>query len=398
MSRALRIDITPRSIAYVLAAVAAIWVLFKLTNVILVIVVALILVGTIDPLVAWLERRGARRGRALALVFVLFALAFAGLLLLTVPPLVAQLIELTGEAPRLRDQLVAWLSQYEWGASLARSVRALPVDDLTVRATESLLGYSTVIITAISYAVTTMFLAIYLLADPVRSKGLLYAMVPRRYHVKLARVMLELKVIVGGYVRGQLITSAAIAVFVFIVLTALGIDNALALAAFAGLTDVIPFVGGLIASVPVVLAAADAGTVAMISVAILMVLYQEFESRLLVPRIYGQVLRLSPAVVIVALLIGGTLMGILGALLALPVAAGVQMLVRELRVDLPGETPADPATRALDAKAELAYEELADGATAADAGVIAEQLAEELRADASTEESASRAPPAPARR
>ena len=71
-----------------------------------------------------------------------------------------------------------------------------------------------------------------------------------------------------------------------------------------------------------------------------MFLYQEFESRILVPRVYGRMLRLSPAIVLVALLVGGTLLGILGALLALPVAAGLQMIVRELRVELPGEGPA----------------------------------------------------------
>ena len=79
-----------------------------------------------------------------------------------------------------------------------------------------------------------MFLAIYLLADPVRAKGLVYAVVPRHHHVKLAKILLELKVIVGGYMRGQLITSVAIAVFVFVLLTACGVDDALALALFAG--------------------------------------------------------------------------------------------------------------------------------------------------------------------
>jgi hypothetical protein len=114
----------------------------------------------------------------------------------------------------------------------------------------------------------------------------------------------------------------------------------------------------------------------MAMVTIIMVIYQEFESRILVPRVYGGVLRLSPAIVIVALLIGGTLMGVFGALLALPIAAGVQMLVRELRVDLPGEEPADGTVRAKDEKDEQIYEQLTVGATAADAGVIAGELAE----------------------
>jgi predicted PurR-regulated permease PerM len=296
-----------------------------------------------------------------------------------VPPLVGQLVQLIADAPKNRDKLEAWLSQYGGTDAVVSSIRSLPVEDLTARAGSSLLNYSTVIMSAIGYAVTTMFLAIYLLADPVRSKTLLFAVVPRRHHIKLARILIELKVIVGGYMRGQLITSGAITVFVFVLLKAFGVENALAIAIFAGLTDVIPFVGGMIASAPVIAAVAGRGPVAMLVVAGVMLVYQEFESRLLVPRVYGRVLRLSPSIVLIALLIGGTLMGILGALLALPIAAGVQMLVRELRVELPGETPADSAERARDMKAERIYNELTEGVTAEEAAQIAGSLAAKLK-------------------
>ena len=372
----LRFEISARTLGLALLAVAAVWCAIQLVNVLIVVTVALIIVGTVNPLVGSLERRGFRRGRALAAVFVVLGLVIVALLVLMIPAVVSQLLELTTEAPRARDHLVTWLGQYESATSIAKSVHGLPVDDLMARAGAAVLGYSTAIITAIGYAVTTMFLAIYLLADPVRSKGTLYALVPRHYHLKLARILMNLEVIVGGYVRGQLITSAAITLFVFGLLTILDIDNALALAIFAGFTDVIPFVGGMIGSAPVIIAASRAGASTAIAVAILMFVYQEIESRILIPRVYGGVLRLSPAVVIIALLIGGTLLGILGALLALPIAAGVQMLMRELRVELPGEERADGAVRAADAKEEQIYEQLTIGVTAANAGVIAGELAE----------------------
>ena len=112
-----------------------------------------------------------------------------------------------------------------------------------------------------------------------------------------------------------------------------------------------------------------------------MFLYQEFESRILVPRVYGRTLRLSPALVLVALLVGGTLLGILGALLALPVAAGVQMIVRELRVELPGDAHLDDAARARDDKAERIYEQLTEGAPVDEAVEIAGRLAETIKAN-----------------
>ncbi len=184
-----------------------------------------------------------------------------------------------------------------------------------------------------------------------------------------------MKGIVGGYMRGQMITSLSIAVFVFVLLTVLGADNALAIALFAGLTDIIPFVGGYIASAPVILAVSPQGTTTTVVVFVLMFLYQEFESRILVPRVYGRVLRLPPAVVLVALLVGGTLAGILGALLALPIAAGLQMVIRELHVDLPGETAHAENVKELDDKATAVYEHLTEGVAAAQAAQIAGNLA-----------------------
>lgn len=375
----LRIEIAPRTIVYILLAVAAVWLAFELRTVLMVMTVALVLVGTLDPLVAWFERRGIRRGRALVLVFTVLLLAIAAILLLSVPPLVSQLLSMLENAPKARDQVVDWLRHYKWAKPIVQSIRAVPINDLVVKAGNQLIAYSSDILTFIGYGISTLFLSIYLLADPVRAKGLLYAVVPRHYHIKLARILLELKVIVGGYMRGQLITSASIFVFVFVLLSIYGVENALALALFAGLTDIIPFIGGYIASAPAIIAVVPNGSTHIILVTILMFAYQEFESRILVPRVYGRVLRLSPAIVIIALLIGGVLMGILGALIALPIAAGVQMVVRELRVELPGEAPPDDTTKRRDERAEMVYEKMTDGVPAAEAGVIASELAAKIK-------------------
>ncbi len=376
---ALRIEISAKTILYLLLAVATVWIAFQISKVLIVLTVALVLVGTLDPLVGWLEKRGIRRGRALVLVFLIVIVGIIAVMLLTVPPLISQLLTMIENAPKGRDAILEWLRPYKWAKPIAQSVKAVPLNDLMMNAGNQMLGYSQELLTMIGYGISTLFLSIYLLADPVRSKGLLYAVVPRHYHIKLARILLELKVIVGGYMRGQLITSVCIFVFVFVLLTVYGVDNALALALFAGMTDIIPFVGGYIASAPAIIAVIPHGSTSIILVTVLMFLYQEFESRILVPKVYGRVLRLSPAIVIVALLIGGTLMGILGALIALPIAAGVQMVVRELRVELPGEAPQDDKTRIRDEKAETIYEQLTENSTAADAGVIASELAAKIK-------------------
>ncbi|HEY0251249.1 MAG TPA: AI-2E family transporter [Kofleriaceae bacterium] len=376
----MRISFDPRVLVWILLAIACVWLAIQLWTVFVVLLVALVLVGTFDPLVGWFERRGLGRGRALALIFLGVTLAIAAVLLLTVPPLVSQLQHIIENAPQERRKLVSFLSQYQWATPFVKSIKAVPIDSLVMRAGDKLLDYSADILTAIGYAVTTIFLALYLLAEPKRAQVGLYALVPRHHHVKLAQILVGLRQIVGGYMRGQLITSVAITIFTFGLLTAFKVEDALALAMFAGLTDIIPFIGGYVASAPAILSVASRGAPSILIVAAAMVLYQEFESRILVPRVYGRTLRLSPALVLVALLIGGTLLGMLGALLALPVAAGVAMIFRELRVELPGEGHAAEAMRERDNRVGDIYEQLAENAPAERAVEIASQLAETIRA------------------
>jgi len=135
------------------------------------------------------------------------------------------------------------------------------------------------------------------------------------------------------------------------------------LAVFAGVADVLPCIGALFSIGPMVLAALARGPVVVAVVLLIMLAYEEFESRVLVPRIYGRPMRLPFSVVLFALFAGWTLMGILGALLALPVAATVIMRIEELRVELPGqpEQVADVEQRVGDERAEEEYERRTEG-------------------------------------
>jgi len=377
--RVIRIDVGPRTVLWTLVTIATAWLFVQLWPVLILLAVALMLVGTLRPIMNALERRGLRRGLALLVMFVAAAVVVGLLLFVTVPPLVDQLGSMLEQAPAARDRVVAWLEAHRSTAPLADLVRDFDSTEIGAGAGEQVVAISSQVLKVIGYAVTAVFLAVYILVDGRRAQGALFAIVPRQYHLRLARILLNLETIVGGYIRGQLITSAAITAFTFLLLLGCGVPNALALAVFAGLTDVIPFVGGIIATTPAVLAALPQGAGVAITVLVAMIVYQEFESRILVPRVYGRVLRLSAAAVIIALLVGGMLLGVLGALLALPFAAGLQMIVREMRVELPGDDSDDQELRRRDEHAEAAYERLSAGAPAGEAAVIASQLAEKIR-------------------
>lgn len=374
-----RVEITPRSIVLILAAIAGVWLAYQLWIVALTLVMALVLAGTFNPVIEWMEAHGIKRLYALILLFVALVGAAALLIFFTLPPLIEQITQMMHDAPATRRRLVALLNDYSVTKPLSHLMANVGTPQSFVRLEAYLMGYSTRIISIIGAGMTTLVLSFYLLADGKRTQGVLYAIVPRHYHMRLARIIQNMETIVGGYMRGQLITSAAIGVFTFVLLVLFKVPNAMALALFGALVDVIPFIGGFLVIIPAVLSALPLGVAVAGTLGLCQLVYMEFESRILVPRIYGKVLRLSPTVVILALLAGGTLMGIIGALLALPLAAGLLMIIEELKVDLPGNDSVDLPLEARHARQEAKYEMMSAGAAAPEAGEIAKILAHESR-------------------
>ena len=290
--------------------------------------------------------------------------------------------------PEAFIQGIVLLQQRDITAPLARALQNAGLPQTLAHIDGYLVGSAPRAVTALGWAVTTLFLSFYLLADGKRTQGALYAIVPRDYHMRLARILQNLETIVGGYMRGQLITSVAIGLFTYLLLFICGVPNALSLALFAAVVDVIPFIGGLLATAPAVLVALSRGLPTALAVLVALVIYQEVENRVLIPKIYGRVLRLSSTTVVLALLAGAILLGVIGALLALPIAAGLQMMLHELRVELPGDDTDDRLANARDAKTEATYERMSAGASAPDAGQIAKNLAHDIReadADAAKE-------------
>ncbi len=374
--RTIRIELSLRSIFSIVAVGVVLWVLMRIWPIVLILVVALILAGTFSPLVDRLERRGIRRLFSLALVLLVLALAVVGLGFLVIPALVGQVRDFIAQAPATQGRPADFLARYPPLVERADRIRAAQPGRYLAPVGAYLLTYAQTAVEFVAYALTTVVLAFYLIADRERVMGFAYALIPRRFHLRVARILLDMETIVGGYVRGQAITSLCMGLFAFTLLRILDVPNALALAVLAAFTDLIPFIGAWLTTVPAVLAALSLGPGRALIVLLAMVFYQEFESRVLIPRVYGQTLRLSPVAVTLALLVGGKLLGIVGALLALPIAAGLRVVVEHLRIELPGEQPGEPARRAVEDRAEAFYAERAGGSSAVEAGVMATALAD----------------------
>ncbi len=119
----IRFEISPRSIAWILATIVGVWLFLQLRAIVLLVVVALVFAGTFNPLVEWMERRGMKRVYALTLLSVALLLGTSLLIFLTGPPLIEQLAQIVRDAPRHREQLIVLLQQHDFTAPLARAVQ-----------------------------------------------------------------------------------------------------------------------------------------------------------------------------------------------------------------------------------------------------------------------------------
>jgi len=373
--RALVVRLDWRSLIPVVVLVGVVWLFGRIWETILLLVVALVLAGALAPLLGRLEARGLGRGAAVGVLLLALVAALAALGALVLPALVRQVQDFVAAEPALQAQLADRAAAFPPLAGQAAAIRdAQPTAFLAPLAADAL-GYAGAAAQLVVLTLTVVVMTLYLLADQERIRGFAFALLPRGYHVRAARILLDMGTVVGGYMRGQALTSLAMGLVVFAALAATGTPNPLALAAFAALADLIPLVGGFLVLLVATLAALAQGPITAAIVFGVILAYQQVEGHILIPRVYGQALRLSPLAVLVALLVGGQLLGIVGALLALPLAAGIRVLVEDLRIALPGELPGEASERARDARAEEAYAAEAGGTNAVEAAELATAIA-----------------------
>jgi putative heme transporter len=379
--RVIRFEIAPTTILLILLVIAGVWIVVRLLPILVVMIAAFMIVGSLNPVVAWLEARRFSRGLAIGIVFGTAVGLTALGLFLVIPPLIEQVQSLIEHEPEIRGHVVALLDGSPLTSALADQLREVKYDDLFKQSRGMLLTLTTRAFAIVAYSFAAVFLALYVMIDRDRLRGALFSVVPRRHHIRFSRVLLNLESIVGGYIRGQVLTCVLMGVFILGVLLICRVPNALAIAVFGGVADVLPYIGVFLTMAPAVAAAYAQSPAIAVTVFVLLLLYEEFESRVLVPVVYGRALRLPSSVVFFSLLVGGSLAGIVGALLALPMAAAVLMLIEELRVELPGETiqPEDVEIRRKDEKEEQEYKARTNAAPAEEASAIAVEIARERK-------------------
>lgn len=315
----LKLEVSYRGLILIGLALLSLWALLQLWPIILLIITAFIFMAALLPYVDWLVRHGIRRTQAVLLLVLAIVLVLVGMIALLVPALIDEFSNIEERLPQDAREAEKFLDNF--GLDVELEERSRDIDWGELISGREAFDYTQRVFAVILSVFTIVVITVYLLIDTPRLSKFMYQFVPPGREPEVDTILQQLNRVVGGYIRGQIITSACIGVYTLIVLLALGVDNAIAFAVLAAFVDIIPIFGAIAATVmPTVAAFHDSPTRAVIVLALL-VLYQQFEDRFLVPRVYGQTLNLPPIVVLIAVLAGGQLLGIPGVLLALPAAA-----------------------------------------------------------------------------
>lgn len=315
----LKLEVSYRAVIVAVLAVAAILLFDRLWPIIVIVATSFIFMAALLPYVNWLVDRRVPRVLAVVGIMLAILLVLLGLLALVGAAMIDEFADLKDNLPEDARDMEDFLDNF--GIEVELEDRARNINWERVVSGETAVNYGQQAVTIALTILTIFVLTAYLLADTPRMTRFLYQFVEPGREPEVERWLLSLRTVVGGYIRGQVITSAVITAFTFVVLTLVGVPNAFAFAILAGFVDIIPIIGATIAVFMPALAAFQESPEKAAIVIVALMAYQQFEDRILSPRVYGSTLNLPPVIVLVAVLVGGQLFGIAGVLLALPGAA-----------------------------------------------------------------------------
>jgi predicted PurR-regulated permease PerM len=346
------VALSPRVAVLIAAAIVIGVMLWMARDAVRPFILGLLLVYLLDPPVRWLAGRGMRRSVAIIVVYVIAVLLFLEFLNLTLTPLINEIVRLLQDLPGLARQLQEQADRLaeiydrlaipdairQWIESMVTSITEGgpsggpafdPTDLLPV-----LTGVTSVVGGLFAYVILPVWV-FYVMKDRVVLTRSFDRSLPAAWRFDVWAILRIVRRVFGQWVRAQLILGVTVGVFTFIGLLILSatVDPifgryAILLSVTAGILELLPIIGPIISAIPAVLLAATAGIEAVIAALALYLIVQQVENNVLVPKIQGDAIELHPALVMFAIVIGGSLAGLLGAILALPVAAAIRDVTR----------------------------------------------------------------------
>ena len=327
--------LTVLGITVLVGAVLLLW--YLAWHVLSWIIIAIVLATALNPAVEALERRGMRRAVAASIVFFVALLVLTAIGFLIVPPLVAQVADFVDAVPDFVDDLTAGRGplgflqdDYQIVDRIREAIETEgPAGVLGI--SEPVLDIVRSVVTAVVGAITVIFLTFFMLLEGPRTLRRLLDLLPVDSRVRFERVGDEIYRTISGYVTGNLLISLVAGVTSAVLLFAVGSEFAIALGLLVAILDLVPLAGATLAAIFVsTVIFIETDWLRGVIVIAFFIGYQQLENHVLQPLVYGRTVQLSPLGVLCAVLIGAELAGILGALLAIPIAGSLLAIAREV--------------------------------------------------------------------
>jgi predicted PurR-regulated permease PerM len=324
--------------AILLAAV--LWVLYRSPYFVVIALLSLILAAAMMPIADAMERRRVPRAVTVGAIYLLGIGTLVLCVALLVPVVVEQMHLIAAQAPAYRLKIAGWIESVRallggWSGAGRIAAPEIGLQDIGPVAQNLLtrsLAATRGIFTGMVGAIFSLFVAGYVVLDRPRiSRGLLAFVPParRREAARVGEVVLDR---MGGYVRGQMAVSACVALVLTIGLAILRIDAPLLIGLTAGILNLVPFLGSAVALTLALLIAVNMSTFAVLGVLVVFAGAQILEGYVFSPYFLGRNVDLHPLAVLAALIVGGSVAGVVGALLAVPAAAGINALVQQIYI------------------------------------------------------------------
>jgi len=313
------------------------WLLYELSTIITILIIAALIAYILDPIASYLEAKGISRTFATSIIFIFVFLIFALLIWLFIPGLLDQLIDLQSSVSlQSEDNIILSVENF-----IKNNIRILNVDALNLRekinSTLDLLAYELVsilgnIISILPAILIVPFIVFFLLKDGREMKKQFIHYIPNRYFEMSLNVLHKIDRQLGSYIRGQFIEASVVALLSILALWLLDVKYFTVIGVFAGLANMIPYVGPVAGAIPAIAVTwLNGGTVPeILYIVIAFAIVQLIDNILLQPMVLSRSVNLHPLIIVLAILIGGQFFGLLGMLLAVPAAGVLKVTSREL--------------------------------------------------------------------
>lgn len=328
------IDISINVIFKIILAVLGLWVLYLVRDIIALLIVSIIFVSAIEPAVDWLQRKKIPRSASVLGIYAIIIALLGIAISFIIPPIVDQFQALSENYPTYSEKVMDLFGGIE--SFINRNHITIDTNQLIGNLGNEFSSFSRNIFSTtlgvfsgIISLVVIFSLTFYMSVEEDGIKKFIVSITPRKHRDYVIDITDRIKHKIGKWLIGQLLLMLSVFLLVYIGLTLVGVPYALILGIFAGVMEIVPYIGPIISAIPGVVIGFLISPITGLLALLVYVLAQQIENHILTPQIMKRAVGLNPITVIIVLLIGAKLGGVMGAILAIPVATALSLFVKD---------------------------------------------------------------------